>query len=130
MKVQLSRLHWGRIFLTGLLVVFLDIILNLVLLWLAVLIWPQPDQQLTLHQFLIWSTFVLQLLLTVGGGLWLAGNVKSEPPLHGLLMGLFNALIFITFSISFKDTTLVVAISLVLTVAAGWLGGVLGSRGH
>ena len=74
-----------------------------------------------------WSTFVLQLLLTVGCGLWLAQNVEREPPLHGLLMGLFTALIFLTFSISFNVAALVVPVIFVLTVAAGWLGGFLGS---
>jgi hypothetical protein len=76
MKVQLLHLHWGRIFLTGLLVVILVIILNTVLLWLAGQIWPQPNQELMLVQFLFWSTFVLQLLLTVGGGIWIAQNVE------------------------------------------------------
>ena len=127
MKAQLLHLQWGRAFLTALLVLILVIIFSAVLDWVAGHIWTQPDQQLMLEQFLYWSTFVLQLLLTVGGGLWLARNVKREPPLHGLLMGLFTAIIFLTFSISFKDTALVVLISFVLTVAAGWLGGFLGS---
>ena len=130
MKAQLLHLQWGRAFLTALLVCILVIIFSAVLDWVAVHVWTQPAQQLILEQFLIWSTFVLQLLLTVGGGLWLAGNVKREPPLHGLLMGLFTAIIFLTFSISFKVAALVVPIIFVLTVAAGWLGGFLGSRGR
>jgi len=130
MKAQLLHLQWGRAFLTAILVFVLVIIFNAVLGWVAVHVWTQPDQQLMLVQFLYWSTFVLQLLLTVAAGLWLAQNVKRDPPLHGLLMGLFTAIIFLTFSISFRDTALVVLISFVLTVAAGWLGGVLGSRGR
>jgi hypothetical protein len=127
MKARLLHLQWGRAFLTALLVLILVIIFSAVLDWVAVHVWTQPDQQLMLKQFLIWSTFVLQLLLTVGGGLWLAGNVKREPALHGLLMGLFTAIIFLTFSISFNVGALVVPIIFVLTVAAGWLGGFLGS---
>jgi hypothetical protein len=130
MRAQLLHLQWGRAFLTGLLVVILVIIFSGVLDLVAGHIWTQPDQQLMLEQFLFWGTLVLQLLLTVVGGLWLAGNVERKAPLHGLLMGLFTALIFIPFSISFRDASLIVAISFVLTVAAGWLGGVLGSRGQ
>ncbi len=130
MKVQLLHLHWGRILLTGLLVVILVIILNTVLLWLAGQIWPQPNQELMLVQFLFWSTFVLQLLLTVGGGIWVAQNVEREASLHGLLMGLVIALIFIPFSLSLIYPAVAVLVSFVLTVAAGWLGGVLGSRGR
>ena len=130
MKAQLLHLQWGRAFLTALLVLILVIIFSAVLDWVAVHVWTQPDQQLMLVQFLYWGTFVLQLMLTVVCGLWLAGNVERKAPLHGLLMGLFTALFFLTFSISFRDTTLVAAISFVLTVAAGWLGGVLGSRGR
>jgi putative membrane protein (TIGR04086 family) len=128
MNVKLSHLHWGRAFLTGLLVAILVIIFSAVLNWVAVHIWTQPNQQLVLEQVLSWSTLVLQLLLTVGGGLWLARNVEREAPLHGLLMGLFTVLIFLPFSLSSKDAALVVPISSVLTIAAGWLGGVLGSR--
>jgi hypothetical protein len=127
MKAQLLHLQWGRAFLTAVLVLILVIIFSAVLDWVAVHVWTQPDQQLMLKQFIIWSTFVLQLLLTVGGGLWLARNVKREPPLHGLIMGFFTALIFLSFSISFNVAALVVPISFVLTVAAGWLGGVLGN---
>ena len=127
MKAQLLHLQWGRAFLTALLVLILVIIFSAVLDWVAVHVWTQPDQQLMLEQFLYWGTFVLQLLLTVGGGLWLAGNVKRDAPLHGLLMGLFTAIIFLTFSISFKENALMVLISFVLTVAAGWLGGFLGN---
>lgn len=123
-------MRWGWIFLTGLLVVIMVIILNIVLLWLADHIWPQPNQELMLVRFLFLSTFVLQLLLTVGGGIWIAQNVEREAPLHGLLMGLVIALIFIPFSLSLIYPALVELVSFVLTVAAGWLGGVLGSRGR
>jgi hypothetical protein len=130
MKVQLSHLHWGRAFLTGVLVVILVIIIGAVLDWTLIHIWSQPNQQLMLVQSLIWSTLVLQLLLTVGGGLWLARNVEREAPLHGLLMGLFIVLIFLPFGLSFKDPALMIPITSVLTIAAGWLGGLLGSKGR
>src|SRR5260370_41429704 len=123
-------MHWGWIFLTGLLVVIMVIILNIVLLWLAGNIWPQPNQELMLVRFLFLSTFVLQLLLTVGGGIWIAQNVEREAPLHGLLMGLVIALIFIPFSLSLNYPALVELVSFVLTFAACWIGGVLGVSGR
>jgi len=130
LKVQLSHLHWGRIFLTSLLVVILVIIINTVLIRLALLIWPQSYLQLNVVRFVSWSTFVLQFLLTVGGGVWIARNVERDAPLHGLLMGLVIALIFLPFSLSFIDPALVVPLGFVLTIAAGWLGGILSRRGR
>jgi putative membrane protein (TIGR04086 family) len=130
MKVQLSHLHWGRIILTGVLVFILVVILNTVLLWLVGLVWQQLYQQLIVVQYVSWSTFVLQLLFTVGGGVWIARKVEREAPLHGLLMGLVVALIFLPFSTGFRTPALVELVSFLLTLAAGWLGGVLGRRGR
>ncbi|MGZ3609501.1 MAG: hypothetical protein ACXVBU_05485 [Ktedonobacteraceae bacterium] len=127
MKVQLSHLHWGRIFLTGLLIVILIMIINAVLFWIVANTWSQPNEQLIARELVFWSTFVLQLLMTIGGGVWIARNVESEAPLQGLFMGLVIALIFFPFSLSFKDPALVVPLGFVLTIAAGWLGGFLGS---
>lgn len=129
MKVQLSHLHWGRIILTGVLVFILVVILNTVLIWLVGLV-VQPDQYLSVVQIVSWGTFVLQLLLIVGGGVWIARQVERAAPLHGLLMGLFITLIFLSFSMAFRTSALVDLVGFVLTVAAGWLGGVLGSRGR
>jgi hypothetical protein len=55
---------------------------------------------------------------------------RSILPVHGLLMGLVVALIFFLLSLGFRTPALVVLGTFVLTVAAGWLGGVLGSRGR
>jgi putative membrane protein (TIGR04086 family) len=92
------------------------------------LIWPQSYLQLTGVQYVYWITFVLQLLLTVGSGVWIARKVERDAPLQGLLRGLVIALIFLPFSLSFIYPALVELVGFVLTVAAGWLGGVLGSR--
>ena len=35
MKAHFSHVHWGRVLLTGILIVILVVILNIVLLWLA-----------------------------------------------------------------------------------------------
>ena len=128
MKAHFSHVHWGRVLLTVVLVTILVAILNAVLFWLVGLVWHQPDQQQIVVQVVSWSTFVLQLLLTVGGGVWIARRVEREAPLHGVLVGLVIALFFFLFSLSFRTPALVELVSFILTVAAGWLGGVLGSR--
>ncbi len=130
MKAELSRVHWGRILPTSILVVILVIIFNTVLFWLASLVWHQPDQVQIASQVASWSTFVLQLVLTVGGAVWVARKVESGAPLHGFLIGLVVALIFFPLSLGFRYPALVMLGGFVLTVAAGWLGGVLGSRGR
>lgn len=111
MKAQFSHVHWLRVLLTSVLVVILVVIFNIVFV-------------------VAWSTFVLQLVLTVGGAVWVARKVESGAPLHGFLIGLVVALIFFPLSLGFRYPALVMLGGFVLTVAAGWLGGVLGSRGR
>jgi hypothetical protein len=142
MKAELSRVHWGRILLTSILVVILVIILNTVLLLLATQVWGPPSQA---HQiaYLVasWSTFVLQLVLTVLGAVWVARKEESGAPLHGFLVGLVVALILFIFNPALTnflqgayrgrlDLLVVVLGTFFLTVAAGWFGGVLGRRGR
>src|SRR5258708_20526980 len=90
MKAEFSRVHWGRILLTSILVVILVIILNTVLSLLASQVWGPPSQA---HQiaYLVasWSTFVLQLVLTVGVAVWAARKLDRLAPLHGSLVPLF-----------------------------------------
>ncbi len=142
MKVHFSHVHWGRVLLTGVLVAILVVILSGGLVLLAIHVWGPPDQA---HQiaYLVasWSTSILAILLTVGGGVWVARKVEREAPLHGFLVGLVAALILFLFSPAFPNflqgayrgrlDLLVVALgTFFLMVAAGWLGGVLGSRGR
>ena len=142
MKAELSRVHWGRILLTSILTVILVIILNTVLLLLATQIWGPPSQA---HQiaYLVatWSTFVLQLVLTVVGAVWVAHKEESGAPLHGFLVGLVVALILFIFNPALTnflqgayrgrlDLLVFVLGTFFLIVAAGWLGGVLGRRGR
>ena len=125
MKAELSRVHWGRVLLTGVLVVILVVILNTVLFWSIGLVWHQPDRQI-IYQVVSWSTSILALLLTVGGAVWVARRVERRAPLHGFLVGLVAALILLPLGKAFID--LMALVIFVLMVAAGWLGGVLGSR--
>ncbi len=130
MKAQLSQVHWGRVLLTSVLVVILVVILNTVLRVLATHVWGQPDQAQIAIQVSSWSTYILLLLLTGSGAVWVAGKVEREAPLHGLFVGLVVGLILFLLSRGFGSPILVALVTLVLNAAAGLLGGVLGSRGR
>jgi hypothetical protein len=137
MKAHLSHVHWGRILLTGVLIVILVVILNTVLFVLASNVWGPPSQNEIVFQVNYWSTSLLAILLTVGGAIWVARTVESEAPLHGLLVGLVAALVLfigsptITGAYRGRLDLLMAALgTFFLMVAAGWLGGVLGSRGR
>ena len=130
MKAQLSQVHWGRVLLTGVLVVILVVILNTVLRLLAAHVWGQPDQAQIAIQVSSWSTYILLLLLTGSGAVWVAGKVEREAPLHGLFVGLVVGLILFLLSRGFGSPVLVALVTFVLNAAAGLLGGVLGSRGR
>ena len=130
MKALFSDVHWGRVLLTGVLLVILDVILNTVLLLLATHIWSQRDQAQIAIQVSSWSSYILVILLTVGGAVWVARKVEREAPLHGFLVGLVVALILLILSVGFGSPLLMALLTFDLNLAAGWLGGVLGSRGR
>jgi len=130
MKAHFSQMHWSRVLLTGVLVVILVVILNTVLLVLATHVWSQPDQALIAMQVSAWSTYILLLLLTFGGAVWVARTGEREPLLHGLLLGVVVGLILCFLSLGFGSPVLRALVTFVLIMAAGCLGGLLGSRGR
>ena len=130
MKVQLSQMQWGRVLLTAGLVVILIIILNTVLSMLATHVWSQPDQSQIAIQVSSWSIYFLLLLLTFGAALWVARIVEIEPFLHGVLVGLVVGFVICIVSMGFGSPVERALVTLVLIMAAGSLGGVLGSRGR
>lgn len=130
MKAQFSQMQWGRVLLTGGLVVILVVILNTVLLVLATHVWSQPDQAQIAIQVSSWSIYILLLLLTFGGAVWIARIVEREPLLHGILVGLVVGLVLCILSMGFGSPVERALVTLVLIMAAGSLGGVLGSRGR
>ena len=130
MKAQFSQMHWGRVLLTSVLVVLLVVILNTVLLVLATHVWSQPDQAQIAIQVSSWSTYILLLLLTFGGAVWVARTVGREALVHGLLMGVVVGLILCFLSLGFGSPVLRALVTFVLIMAAGFLGGLLGSRGR
>ena len=78
MKALFSDVHWGRVLLTGVLLVILDVILNTVLLLLATHMWSQRDQAQIAIQVSSWSSYILVILLTVGGAAWVARKEERE----------------------------------------------------
>ena len=129
MKALFSDVHWGLVLLTGVLVVILIVILNTVLFLLATHVWwSQPNQAQIAIQVSSWSTYMLLLLLTFGGAVWVARTVERESVLHGFLVGLVVALTLFLLSLGFGSPVLFAMITSALNVAAGYIGGVLGSR--
>ena len=130
LKVQFSQMQWGRVLLIGVLVVILVIILNLVLPVLANHVWSQSDQAQIAMQVSAWSTYILLFLLTFGGAFWAARTVEIEPLLHGVLIGLFVGIVICILTMGFGSPVLMALVTLVLIMAAGCLGGLLGSWGR
>jgi hypothetical protein len=139
MKARFSHVRWSGVLLTSTLVIMLAVLLNTVLLLLASSVWgPRTVIVLLVAS---WSTSILTILLTVGAAVWVGRKVEREAPLHGLLIGLVAALILFIFNPLLTDffqgayrgrlDLLVAALAgFFLIVAAGWLGGVLSSRGQ
>jgi uncharacterized membrane protein len=130
MKDQLSQMDWRRVLLIGALIVILVFILNIVLNVLTNHIWSQPDQAQTAIQVSSWSIYALLLLLTFGTAIWIARTVEKEPLLNGLLMGTVVGVLICILSLGFGSPLLRSLVTLVLNMAAGYLGGLLGSRGQ
>jgi putative membrane protein (TIGR04086 family) len=130
MKVQLSQVHWGRVAAAVILTVFLSLTLNLIVDLLVFQIWSRPSQEQIVRQVLFWNPTILPILLTFAAALWVVRKIERKPRLHGLLVGLIVAVILFFFSSGFQgEFVLVTLMTLLLTIAAGWLGGVLGSWG-
>ena len=130
MKAQFSQMDWRRVLLIGALIVILIFILTIVLNVLTNRIWSQPDQVQTAIQISSWSIYILLLVLTFSSALWVARTVKNEPLLNGLLMGTVVGVLICILSLGFGSPILRSLVTLVLNMAAGYLGGLLGSRGR
>jgi putative membrane protein (TIGR04086 family) len=132
MKARLSRLHWDLVVKTAVLVYIVTFILGLALSFplLAFLNWSRLDSHSAFQaSFLISAFFVI--VVTGYGALRLARRVERAALVHGLLVGLLVALISLLLDLLFIRAIELVGLALyVLMVAAGLLGGVLGSRRH
>jgi putative membrane protein (TIGR04086 family) len=130
-----APLHWGRITAAGVLAPILSLVtLFLVISGYAAQIAIQargkPDAA-QIAQFADhlarWAGPFLTSLLALAGATVVARTVRARAPLHGALVGLVAALCLLLLDLAFAHglrPTGVLAI--VLTLGAGWLGGLLG----
>jgi hypothetical protein len=123
MVALLSKVKWMRVLLAG---VAVPVVANLVLAVVVVVVsdptfgFGTRAQELA-GQAGAWLMPALTVLLTAFAAAWVARTVEeSAATLHGLLVGVIVAAISLAFSNPFSLTTLAL---FVLTVAAGWSGG-------
>jgi putative membrane protein (TIGR04086 family) len=130
MKARLARVRWVLVVKTAILVYIVTFILGLVvsLPLLALLSWARLDSQSALLAASLTSAFFV-FAVTGYGALWAARRTASAAPLHGFLVGLLVALISLLLDLLFIRAIEPAGLGLyALMVAAGWLGGVVGSR--
>jgi putative membrane protein (TIGR04086 family) len=130
MKARLSRVHWDLVVKSAVLVYILTFILGLALSFplLALLNWSSLDSQSASRASSLISAFII-IVVTGYGALWVARRVESVALLHGLLVGLLVALTSLVLDVLFIRAIKLVGLGLyVLMIAAGSLGGVMGSR--
>ena len=77
--------------------------LNTVLVLLAIRVWGLSTHIDSVYQVTSWSTFILAILLTVVGAVWVALKSEREAPLHGLLVGLVAALMLLILNPDFTN---------------------------
>lgn len=138
MKAHFSHVHWGWVLLTDVLLIILVLILSTIAGLLVRSVWGSTVFS---YQVLSWSTSLLTILLTAVFALWVAHKEAREAPVHGFLVGLIAALILSIFSPdvtnfftgAFRGELVLLVRALgtfLLMVVAGWLMGVLVSRGR
>jgi putative membrane protein (TIGR04086 family) len=130
MKARLSRVRWDLIVKTAVLVYIVTFILGFALSFplLALLNWSRLDSQSAFQASSLISAFLV-FVVTGYGAVWVARRVESAALLHGLLVGLLVALISLVLDVLFIRAIELLRLGLyVLMVAAGLLGGIVGSR--
>jgi hypothetical protein len=126
-------MKWGRIVLIGIAVpaavlLLITLATTVYAFKLALEVRGAPDQ-VRIGQFAAhlgrsdWS--VLAILVTVPAALWSALRIPASRALHGALIGVVVAAVGLLLGFTMSVRTIV---EFVLTVAAGWLGGVLAAR--
>jgi len=130
----ISELRLGRIALVGLAV----IVLSYLLVMLAVVAYavvlgvqaqgpPDQDQIAAFAKSVTpWLGTIVGLLFIFLGATWTARRVPQHKMLHGLLMGIFVAIITTALDTIGGLTAMDIA-GFFLAVGAGWLGGMVGA---
>ncbi len=129
-KDLFSEVNWRRILLVSVSVFVLDIILDLLLLFLATHIWSQPAQAHTANSVSSWTTYILILLATFVSAYWIASKVQKEPAVNGAIVGTVIGFLLFLASRGFGGAFLFDLVTLVFNMAVGYLGGAFGGRGR
>jgi putative membrane protein (TIGR04086 family) len=130
MKAQLSQVRWDLVLKTSILIYILTFIfgVGLSLLLPAVLNWVHMDPQSAVQAISLIGA-LLVIVVTGYGAWWAARKVEYAALLQGLLVGVVVALISFLLDVAFSMRIDPVGLAFyALMVAAGWLGGILGSR--
>lgn len=133
MTNQFSQIKWVRVLLTALvvnIVGFLTVFLVVTAYasYLGFQARGAPDLGLIetfAAQYAPWIGSISLVLFTFLGGMHIGRRVQAALPLHGILLGVVISLLNLVFGGSLDLSVLVTA---VLTIGAGWLGGMLAVR--
>jgi putative membrane protein (TIGR04086 family) len=129
MRARLAQVRWALVLKTAALLYLVTLILGLVVSFplLAFLGWGSLDSSRAFQvSFLI--TAFLVIVVTGYGAFWVARRVEHAPLLHGFFVGLVVALLSFLLDLLFRPAIeLTGLVFYALMIAAGALGGVLGS---
>jgi putative membrane protein (TIGR04086 family) len=129
-KARLAQLQWGLVLATALLIYLLTFLLGIGLsVFLSALFSRSlPASDAAAEAISVIST-VLVIVVTGGGAWWATRRLDRAAPLHGFLIGLVVALISAVLDVGFSRALTPIGLLLYgLMIAAGWLGGLVGSR--
>ena len=132
MTAQLSQVKWGRVILTTLAVYVLSflavfLVVTLYAGYLGFQARGAPDQAMITafaNQYAPWIGPISLILFTVLGAMWMAQRVETAAPLHVVILGALASLV----NIVFDGLSLNSLVTMMLTIAAGWLGSQLSTR--
>jgi putative membrane protein (TIGR04086 family) len=130
MKAQLSQVRWDLVLKMSILIYILTFILGagLSLFLPAVFNWGHMDPQSAVQAISLIGP-LLVIVVTGYGAWWVARKVEYAALLQGLLVGVVVALISFLLDVAFSMRIDPVGLAFyALMIAAGWLGGILGSR--
>ena len=135
MKARLAEVRWDLVLKTSAVIYVVTLVLGLALSFplLAIFNVGHLDSQSAARASTFITAFVV-IVVTGYGAWWVARRLERAALLHGFLVGLILALISFVLDALFLDLLVGRAIEVVglvyyaLMVAAGLLGGALGSR--
>ena len=131
MRQKFSNLSWARILIASVLVIVVDVgLIALVVMGYAFKLGFEargaPDQA-RIQEFAgmvgpLWGS-ILGILFTLAGAAWVARKSAVSSVANGVAVGVVVAVVSLVFD---RSINLVSLAAFVLTVIAGWLGGLVG----